>query len=151
MAEDSPSVGERPRWRYRFDNYHRAFVLLREAMELLAERSLTPLEREGIIQRFEYSWELAWKTLADFLVHQGIMVPAVSPRTVLRAAYESGFVTRGEDWMAALDARNKMSHTYDLRQFEAVIVQIRERFFSLFEELHDMLLSEAVRTDAGSD
>ena len=52
------------RWHYRFDNYRRAFLLLQEAIEL--ERPLTQLEKEGIIQRFEYTMELAWKTLKDW-------------------------------------------------------------------------------------
>ena len=67
-----PPKPAKPRWLYRFDNYKRAFGLLREAMELIETRPLTQLEREGVIQRFEYTWELAWKLIQDYLEREGV-------------------------------------------------------------------------------
>lgn len=60
------STNSKPRWVYRFDNYRRAFFLLREAIETMESRELTQLEKEGVIQRFEYTWELSWKVLKDY-------------------------------------------------------------------------------------
>ena len=124
------------------DNYSRAFMLLREGIEQLDVRDMSQLEREGLIQRFEYTWELAWKTLNDFLGYQGVVLETVTPRSVIRAAFEAGIINRGDDWMAALDARNKMSHTYDFKVFETVIAAIRSRYLSLFNALHERLLGE---------
>lgn len=77
-----------PRWHYRFDNFHRAFSLLRDAME--QEQPLSQLETEGVIQRFEYTMELAWKTLKDYLESENVVLDQITPRTVIRRAFEAG-------------------------------------------------------------
>jgi len=138
------SEGDKPRWRYRFDNYARAFVLLREAIEALGERELSQLEREGIIQRFEYTWELSWKTLKDYLDFEGIVIESVTPRSVIKAAHVAGIITDGDDWMQALDARNKMSHTYNFKVFEQVIADIRATYLDLLDQLYDLLLEKSI-------
>ena len=135
---------EKPRWQYRLDNFNRAYLLLREAIDALSERQLTQLEREGIIQRFEYTWELAWKTISDFLAFEGIQVTPITPRSVIRAAFEAGVIQQGEVWMAALDARNKMSHTYNFRVFEEVIAQVQQRFLKLFDVLYEQMNAKAL-------
>lgn len=140
--EPEPGTGERPRWESRFDNFQRAFFLLREAIELSQERGLTQLEREGTIQRFEYCWELAWKTLKDFLEYQGVVLESVTPRAVIKAGYAAGVIMDGEIWMAALDARNKMSHTYNFKVFEEVVKGIENRYLALMDSLHEKLLGE---------
>lgn len=138
------SQGDKPRWRYRFDNYARAFTLLREAIEASGERELSQLEREGIIQRFEYTWELAWKTLKDYLDFEGVVIDAATPRSVLKAAHVAGIITQGDDWMRALDARNKMSHTYNFKVFEQVIADIRETYLALLDQLYDLFLEKSL-------
>ena len=74
------------RWKYRFRNFSRAYALLREALEAEV-KDLSQLEREGVIQRFEYTFELAWNTLKDRLEYDGVVLDTVSPRSVIRAAY----------------------------------------------------------------
>ena len=140
-AVDSP----KPRWLYRFDNYKRAFGLLREAMETREVRELTQLEKEGVIQRFEYTWELAWKLIKDYLEHEGIVLDKVTPASVLRAALQAKVIDDGESWMRALDARNKMSHTYDFKIFEATIQEIYKTYLALFDALHLAMMKEAIK------
>ncbi len=138
----------KPRWQYRFDNFSRAFILLREAVEIGYDREMSPLEREGLIQRFEYCWELAWKTMKDLLDAEGVdMTLLATPRTVVRAAFAAGLITHGPDWMAALDARNKMSHVYSFQAFEQVAGEVRDRYLSLFDSLHEKLLSLVVNPE----
>ncbi len=132
---------DKPRWLYRFDNYKRAFLLLREAIAIMQTRDLTQLEKEGIIQRFEYTWELAWKVLKDYLEYTGIVLDTVTPASVIKAAFAAKLIETGDVWMQALDARNKMAHTYDLKTFEQIIADIRASYLSLFDELHLTLLS----------
>jgi len=133
-------VGNKPRWVYRFDNYSRAFSLLREAIEALSTRELSQLEKEGTIQRFEYTWELAWKLLRDYLEHSGVVLDTITPSAVIRAALTAKIIEDGDIWMGALDTRNKMSHTYDFRVFEKTIGAIKTQFLGIFDALYiDML------------
>ncbi len=132
---------EKPRWLYRFDNYKRAFALLREAIELAETRKLSSLEEEGVIQRFEYTWELAWKLLADLLAADGVTLDTVTPRSVIRGAFAAKLIHDGEAWMGALDARNRMAHTYNMAEFEIVIAEIQSSYLSLFSALHTLVLA----------
>ncbi|RTZ99894.1 MAG: nucleotidyltransferase [Deltaproteobacteria bacterium] len=130
-----------PRWLYRFDNFQRAYVLLKEAMQQAAESGLNQLEKEGVIQRFEYGIELAWKTMKDYLEYQNIVLSQVTPRAVIREAFSAKLINDGQTWMDALDARNKMSHTYDMAQFERVIEDIGDQYLPAMEALYLTLLS----------
>ena len=134
-----------PRWYYRFDNYRRAFTLLREAIE--QETPLTQLEKEGVIQRFEYTMELSWKTLKDYLESEGVVFDQITPRAVIRRAFEAGVITQGEIWQKALDARNRMSHTYNFDTFERVIEDIQSTYLAAFDELHEFLLTQRINAD----
>ena len=135
---------EQPRWLYRFDNYKRAFGLLREAIEIIEERDVSQLEKEGIIQRFEYTWELAWKVLRDYLTYQGVVIDTATPRATIRAAFAAHVIANGEKWMETLDARNKMFHTYDFKTFEKIIVAIQSDYLVLFDQLHETLLEKVM-------
>lgn len=134
---------EKPRWIYRFDNYRRAFLLLREVVETMQERPLSQLEKEGAIQRFEYSWELAWKTLKDYLEYRGIVLETITPSAVIKSAFAAKIIGSGDIWMKALDARNEMSHSYNFATFEKIITEIKEQYLSILEELYMMLLEES--------
>ena len=132
---------EKPRWKYRFDNYERAFLLLREALD--EERELSQLEQEGVIRRFEYTMELAWNVMKDYLESENLVLPQVTPRAVIRAAFASRLINDGETWMEALDDRNKMSHTYDFKKFKEVIDRIRMCYLTVMGELHAKLRDES--------
>lgn len=144
------NTDEKPRWIYRFDNYKRAFVLLREAIETMDERELTQLEKEGIIQRFEYTWELAWKVIKDYLEHEGVTLDKITPASVIRAAFAAKIIKDGETWMQALDARNKMSHVYSLKKFEEVIEEIRKSYLALFDDLHFSMMENVMNEKGGA-
>ena len=131
-----------PRWRYRFANYRRALALLREAIDTRRESGLNQLETEGTIQRFEFTMELAWNVMKDFLEHDGVVFDQVTPRAVFRKAYEAKLTEHGEVWMDALDARNKMSHTYDALALEQVVEDIDNRYLAALEELRRFLTAK---------
>lgn len=138
---------EKPRWVYRFDNFKRAFLLLREAIETMEARELSQLEKEGVIQRFGYTWELTWKLLKDYMEREGVVLPVVTPAATIRAAVAARLIGDGERWMRALDARNKMSHVYNLKTFEKIISDIRSDYIALLDALHITMLERLVEED----
>ena len=127
------------RWKQRFQNFDRAFVLLRSAMEN-GPAALNPLEKEGVIQRFEYCFELAWKTMKDYLEEGGFVFATVTPRQVLKDAYAAKILDDGQVWIDMLDHRNLLSHTYDSGAFEKAVLAIRDRYYPAVEALHEWFL-----------
>lgn len=127
---------EPPRWHCSFANYRRAFLLLQEALH---EEKLTQLEREGTIRRFKYTMELAWKVMKDYLEAQNHVLPQITPRAVILAAFEARIIGDGETWMDALDDWSRMSHTYNFARFEEVLDRVRGRYFAAMDDL-DLLL-----------
>jgi nucleotidyltransferase substrate binding protein (TIGR01987 family) len=137
---------EPARWLYRFDNFRRALALLREAVALSQQRPLSALEQEGLIQRFEFCWELAWKVQKDFLAMQGVQIDTITPATVIRAALTARLIDQGDAWMEALAARKKTAHTYDAALAQALAGQIGTVFLPLFDDLERGLLPHDSRS-----
>ena len=131
------------RWKYRFRNFSRAYALLREALEAEV-KDLSQLEREGVIQRFEYTFELAWNTLKDRLEYDGVVLDTVSPRSVIRAAYRAKLIDDGDAWIDMLTDRNLMAHTYDAGRFETVAGNVRRRYLEILGALYERLGEEAL-------
>ena len=134
------------RWRYRFRNFSRAYILLSEATEREVGE-LNQLEREGVIQRFEYTFELAWNTLKDRLEYAGVVLTEVTPRNVIRQAFAAKLIADAETWTDMLVDRNLMSHTYDFARFEAVINNIRSRYIAVLDDLYLRLGEEILSVD----
>ena len=131
------------RWQQRFRNFERAFLLLREAMEI-QPADLSQLEKEGIIQRFEYTFELAWKVLKDKMEFDGLELNQISPKAVVRQAYAAKYIADAETWLKMIGDRNLMSHTYDASKFEAVIDAIRKYYLPMLDDWYLHLLEETL-------
>lgn len=135
------------RWQQRFQNFQRAFGLLREAMDQDLNQ-LNQLEKEGIIQRFEFTFELAWKVLKDKMEHDGLVIDQISPRAVVRLAYQSKYIDDAEVWLRMIGDRNLMSHTYDSAKFEMVLQAIASDYLPMLTDWQLGLLSEIVQGQA---
>ncbi len=98
--------------------------------------SLSALEKEGMIQRFEYALELAWKTLKDYLEYQGQLIDPVTPRNVIKTAFAARIISDGAVWIDMLNHRNLLSHTYDAKTFENVSIAIDEKYFPVLDKMH---------------
>ena len=132
------------RWKQRFQNYDRAFVLLREALENGPD-ALNRLETEGGIQRFEYSFELAWKTVKDFLQENGVVFDIVTPKTVLKEAFAAKVIDDGQVWIDMLNHRNLLSHTYNFENFQKAVLAIVQRYLPAMDQLHEFFLDENLK------
>ena len=122
------------RWIQRANSFGRAFNRLKAAVKLAEQRKLSDLEAQGLIQGFEYTHELAWKTLKDFLEAQGTM-NLYGARDTTRAAFRNGLIENGEVWMDMVDKRNLTSHTYDEETAAQVVAAICTTYFAEFEGL----------------
>jgi nucleotidyltransferase substrate binding protein (TIGR01987 family) len=129
------------RWKQRFANFERALALLAEASSDIA--GLTMLEKEGVIQRFEYTLELAWKTLKDYLEAGGLVIAPVTPRQVVKEAFAAKVLADGQVWIDMIDSRNLLSHTYDSGVFEAAAAAISARYLPALKALHIFLNAKA--------
>lgn len=132
------------RWKQRFQNFDRAFVLLRDAMEN-GPTALNQLEKEGVIQRFEYCFELAWKCVKDYLEESGFVFATITPRQVLKDAFAAKILADGQVWIDMLNHRNLLSHTYNLASFEKAVEAIHTRYLAAIEQLHDYLQQESIK------
>lgn len=104
--------------------------------------TLNQLEKEGIIQRFEYTFELAWKVLKDKMEFDGLELNQISPKAVVRQAFQAKYVANADCWMRMIGDRNLMSHTYDFAKFEAVIRTIQAEYLPMLDEWYTGLLEE---------
>jgi len=122
------------RWIQRLNHFNKAFSQLKEGVELAKQRPLSKLEEQGLIQSFEYTHELAWNMLKDFLEKRGARNLYGSKDTT-REAFKRGLIKNGEAWMDMIKNRNLTSHTYDEAIASQIISAILNAYFAEFEAL----------------
>ena len=120
------------RWRQRLQSFRKAFAQLSDAARLSQTRSLSELERQGLIQAFEFTHELAWKTLKDFLESRGNL-ELFGSKDATREAFAKGLIVDGDAWMEMISSRNQTSHTYNEETASAVAAAIVSRYVPQFE------------------
>ncbi|RCW30056.1 nucleotidyltransferase substrate binding protein [Marinilabilia salmonicolor] len=120
------------RWEQRYHNYKKA---INQLSRFLEHQNLNELEEQGLIQAFEYTFELAWKTLQDFLEEESGYLELKGPRPVLKQAFKDGIINQGELWMEMLNDRNRSVHTYDEEIAREIINAIVHRYYPLLKQL----------------
>lgn len=131
------------RWMQRFDNYRKALRLLGQAVEIVSQRvnedeAVEDLLKEGLIQRFEYTHELAWKVMKDYAEYQGY-TDIRGSRDAFRKAFEMGIIT-DKRWMESIADRNLTSHNYDDETAEAIYEAVVNVYYPLFVQLENTML-----------
>lgn len=128
------------RWEQRFSNYQKAFRKLASAVDVIKEnidgylsldKQLTEILKEGLIQRFEYTHQLAWNVMKDYAEFQGNNEINGS-RDATREAFKMGLITNAESWMDMIKSRNETSHTYNEETAEEIIQKIITVYHPLF-------------------
>lgn len=114
------------RWKQRFQNYNKAILQLTEFMHA---DTLNAMERQGLIKCFEYSFELGWKTMKDYLSFQGVTV--ATPRETIQKGFNIGLIEDGHVWIDALEKRNLMAHTYSEENADTAEHLIRTVYYQM--------------------
>ena len=124
------------RWRQRFHNYQRAYRSFAEIYDLSQQRDLSKIEALGLIQAFEYTHELAWKLLKDYLSYQGI-ADIIGSKDAVRQSFANGLITDGQIWMNMIESRNLSSHSYDEIFAKELTHDILHNYYPQFELLNE--------------
>ncbi len=122
------------RWRQRFQSFRKALTQLIAAADLAKQRKLSDLEQQGLIQAFEFTHELAWNTLKDFLESRGA-AKIYGSKDATREAFSRGLIANGDEWMAMIQTRNRSSHTYNEKTAKELADAILSSFVGEFETL----------------
>ena len=120
------------RWRQRFQSFRKALTQLMAAADLAKQRKLSDLEQQGLIQAFEFTHELAWNILKDFLESRGV-ANLYGSKDATREGFARGLIVNGDEWMAMIQSRNRSTHTYDEKTAKEVGDAILSSFVGEFE------------------
>jgi len=140
------------RWEQRFSNYHKALKKLSEAIDYIKREVkgsdaimdddrrevLDNIIKEGLIQRFEYTFELAWNVMKDYAFYQGISDMGGS-RDAIRYAVSAKLIENGDTWMTMIKSRTKTSHTYNEETANEIFAKIMDEYHSLFLKFHEVM------------
>lgn len=123
------------RWIQRFNNFSKA---LKQLTKFIEKKDLNELEEQGLIQSFEYTHELAWKTLKDFLEDRGNK-EIFGSKDATREAFKLGLIQEGETWMDMIKSRNETTHTYNEETTKKIAGAILEHYYNAFLNLKEKL------------
>lgn len=119
------------RWQQRLMNYEKALSQLMTAVNLSKQRCLSELEKQGLIQAFEFTHELAWNVMEDYFFYQG-NTSITGSRDAVRESFSKGLISDGEGWMEMIASRNQTSHTYNLEVANEITEKIISQYCELF-------------------
>ncbi len=133
------------RWTQRLVHFSQALGQLQDAKKLADSRPLSELEQQGVIKVFEFTYELAWNVLKDFLEDQGTQ-GLYGSRNVVRAAFKVRLIQDGDVWMDMIADRNQSAHTYDEKTTNRMLRAIWEEYLPQFEAFQNRM--QALRDEA---
>ena len=125
------------RWQQRFSNYRKA---LKQLEKFVAKGNLSDLEEQGLIKSFEYTYELAWNTLKDYLQYQGI-VDIAGSRDAIKEAFRINLIEDGQNWIDMISSRNATAHSYNEETAQEIKNVVIDVYFDLFQKLEIKLES----------
>ena len=132
----------KPKWHERLAAYKNAIGRLTEVVNLNKQRMLNQFERDSLIKRFEFTYEMAWKLMMSYEKENGI-TEILGSKDVIRQAFKLSIISNGEAWLEMVDTRNKTSHLYDEEMATDVIDEIIYTYYPLFIELQDTMVQTA--------
>ena len=121
------------RWHQRFNSFSKAYHQLQKFID--KSDSLNEMEEQGLIQAFEYNFELSWNLIKDYYEYQG-ETEIQGSRDAFRLAFKRGLIKDGSEWMKMIESRIKTSHTYNKETADEIIHAIKNTYFNLFTDLY---------------
>ena len=128
-------MSQESRWQLRFQSFSRAQATFARILATTEEQQADEIPQMALIQAFEFTYELAWKMLKDYLESEGLLQVA-TPKEVIRTAFQAGVLNDGEKWMEAIAKRNLASHAYSQEVLNETVDYIRNEFAPLAQQLH---------------
>jgi nucleotidyltransferase substrate binding protein (TIGR01987 family) len=119
------------RWKQRFQNFEKAFLFFETAIE---KESYSPIEVGGLVQAFEFTFELGWKTIKDFLYQQGLNTSY--PRETIKEGFKTHVIEDGHTWLHMLEKRNELSHTYNEEVAGQAVEIIKHQYYQAIEQVY---------------
>lgn len=123
------------RFNERKEEYFNALNRLKEALE----REVDDVVIDGVLHRFEFTFELAWKTVKDYLEYLGMTEKIGSPREIIQLGFKQGIISDGEAWVSMMLLRNALSHLYDEKTSREIYEKIKNNYVKLFGDLKEKL------------
>jgi nucleotidyltransferase substrate binding protein (TIGR01987 family) len=125
------------RWKQRFQNFEKAFLFFQTTVD---KDIYTPIEVGGLVQAFEFTFELGWKAVKDFLYEQGLNTSY--PREAIKEGFKTEIIKDGHTWLHMLEKRNELSHTYNEAVAEQAIDIIKHQYYPAIEQVYQFLKSK---------
>ncbi|MCS7232205.1 MAG: nucleotidyltransferase substrate binding protein [Elusimicrobiota bacterium] len=122
------------KWLKRLDNYEKALAQLRKAVSIYKQQEINELEQQGLIKAFEYTFELSWNLMRDYLMFQGISGISGS-RDTIKNAFKFEIIEDDKVWLEMIEARNLTTHTYDEELAKEITKKIVDKYYSFLEKL----------------
>ena len=127
------------RWEQKLQSYHKALDRLAEVVNEMDKRQLNDFEADGLIQRFEFTFELAWKLIKSYAEYQGTDKEIMGSRDAVRWAFENHLISDSATWMEMIKRRNDTSHTYDEDTAAEVVLRVKDFYYQAFVALFDKM------------
>ena len=121
------------RFLQRKKDFNSAYERLREALK----EKESEIVIDGALHRFEFTFELAWKSLKDYLEYMGLTEKTGSPREIIQQAFKQGIIQNGEAWINMMLSRNMLSHLYDEKESRDIYNKIKDEYINLFKDLSE--------------
>jgi nucleotidyltransferase substrate binding protein (TIGR01987 family) len=119
------------RWKQRFQNFEKAFLFFQTTVD---KENYSPIEIGGLVQAFEFTFELGWKTIKDFLYEQGLSTSY--PRETIKEGFQTNIIEDGHTWLHMLEKRNELSHTYNQEVANQAVEIIKYRYYQAIEQVY---------------
>jgi len=129
---------ESKRLKERLEDYKSALERLKESLDLEVSSSVII---DGTIQRFEFTYELAWKVIKDYLEYQGV-VETRSPRETFKEGFKLGIIDDGDAWIDMLQDRNLTTHTYSEKAAREIYLKIKDKHYDSMKKLYEGICKE---------